>query len=70
MPHAEVTQPVLQDNHYLKHAEVAALLGVTQRTLQNWVRDGRFPQPMRLTRIALRWRREDIDAFLAKGVPV
>jgi transcriptional regulator with XRE-family HTH domain len=32
---------------YLKSAEVAEALGITKRTLKNWLRNGKAPEPKR-----------------------
>lgn len=32
---------------YLRSSDVALILGVTRRTLQLWVREGRVPEPVR-----------------------
>ena len=57
----EQTQNKLGD--LLKIEQVADRYQVEPRTIQNWVRDGRFPQPMRLSRRLLRWRLADLIAF-------
>ena len=48
---------------HLTIEQVADRYQVQPRTIQNWVRDGRFPQPMRLSRRLLRWRLADLIAF-------
>ena len=57
----EQTQNRLGD--LLTIEEVSERYQVTTRTIQNWVRDGRFPQPMRLSRRLLRWRLADLVRF-------
>lgn len=46
--------------------EICKLLCCTQRTLQRWIREERFPPPLRLSPRTLRWRREDIQQYLAR----
>ena len=49
----------------LTRSDVAKALQVTERTVSNWVRNGRFPAPaMVLGR--QRWRAEDITAYVNK----
>jgi predicted DNA-binding transcriptional regulator AlpA len=46
--------------------EVCGLLGIDRRTLRRWTASGYFPPPIRLSRRANRWRRNTVEAFLAK----
>ncbi|MGN1209023.1 MAG: helix-turn-helix transcriptional regulator [Duodenibacillus sp.] len=49
----------------LTRSDVARALQVTERTVSNWVRKGRFPAPaMVLGR--QRWRAEDVTAYVNK----
>ena len=48
---------------------VAELCQVSQRTVLRWVRQGYIPQPLRVGRRLLRFRRDDISAWLARGCP-
>jgi excisionase family DNA binding protein len=47
----------------LTKEDVAALLKVQPRTINEWQRQGRFPAPVRLGRLR-RWRRSDLDQFI------
>jgi excisionase family DNA binding protein len=52
--------------------EVAARLRCSKRTVQRWVKRGRLPQPLRLSRQKRFWRESDIRKFLerrADGFP-
>lgn len=44
-------------------AEVADYLGVHGPTLARWVREGRFPTPLRVLRATPVWALEDVEAF-------
>ncbi|MGH4013153.1 MAG: helix-turn-helix transcriptional regulator [Pseudonocardiaceae bacterium] len=44
--------------------QVAELLGVSLWTLRKWTRDGLGPQPHRLGPRAIRYSREDVNAWL------
>jgi excisionase family DNA binding protein len=45
--------------------EVCALVRVSPHTGRRWLRDGRLPQPLTLSRRRLLWRKSDVDAWLA-----
>jgi predicted DNA-binding transcriptional regulator AlpA len=52
----------------LTSKQVAALLGMTDRSLERWRTAGDGPRFIRLSRRTIRYRRADIDAFLAARV--
>lgn len=43
---------------------VAAAIGVSRRTLERMVNDGRFIAPIRLTAGTIGWDRETLDRYL------
>jgi excisionase family DNA binding protein len=45
--------------------EVAELLGMSESSVRRAWYDGNFPKPIRLGRRGLRWRRDDVESFLA-----
>ncbi|EKE73775.1 helix-turn-helix transcriptional regulator [Oceanibaculum indicum] len=49
---------------YLKTDQVAAILGVSVRTLENWRSTGGGPRFMRVGKRAVRYRPEDVQAFV------
>jgi excisionase family DNA binding protein len=49
---------------WLSLAEVAALLTISKRTLQKWVKAGRFPPPVGKTAKWRRWHRDAIDRLM------
>lgn len=48
---------------YLTDREVACRFGVSRQTIWQWVREGAFPSPLRLTAGCTRWRVSDIEAW-------
>jgi len=46
--------------------EVAAYLGICDRTLRRWWESGVFPEPRRFGVRRLRFRRSDVEAWLAE----
>lgn len=44
------------DDRYLGKPDVALLLGVTTRSIDNWTKDGRLPKPERLPNGRPAWR--------------
>ena len=53
----------------LRRVEVEARLGVSRSWIYCEMRAGRFPEPVRIGRRAVRWRVADLDAWAA-GRPV
>jgi predicted DNA-binding transcriptional regulator AlpA len=47
---------------YLTRAQVAELYHVSQDTITEWVKAGRFPPPVRLSSRTHRWRLADLPA--------
>ena len=45
--------------------EVSRRLGISQRAIWGWAKDGMFPPPLELGRLR-RWRLEDIESWLAE----
>ncbi|WP_417338892.1 helix-turn-helix transcriptional regulator [Halomonas kashgarensis] len=48
---------------YLSVIELANRYGIARCTLWRWVREGRFPAPVRLGRRCTRWREADIASY-------
>jgi predicted DNA-binding transcriptional regulator AlpA len=46
---------------YLTSTEVADLIGVTKRTLFNWLKSGKIPQPLRRPNGYFQWTLEDVQ---------
>jgi len=43
--------------------DMATRYGVSERTVQRWVKDRLIPEPMRIGRRYLRWRMSDLERF-------
>lgn len=55
-------------NELMKRPEVEELLGMGRSSIYRLMREGHFPEPIRVGRSAVRWRRSELEAFLA-GCP-
>jgi predicted DNA-binding transcriptional regulator AlpA len=49
---------------YLTAADIQNRLQISRSTLERWVKEKKFPQPQKIEN-TLRWRRDDVDRFLA-----
>lgn len=47
--------------------EVGRILGLGERTVWDWAKSGRIPEPFRLSRRKVLWRRCDILRFVEGG---
>jgi predicted DNA-binding transcriptional regulator AlpA len=47
--------------HFLTSSEVAALMGVTKRTIFNWLKCGKIPQPQRKPNGYFQWTLADVQ---------
>lgn len=53
---------------YHSAKEVAQALGVSERTVWRWVKQGRFPKPLRISEGVTRWRNTDFEKWdLSQG---
>ena len=48
-------------------AELARMLSVSKQTVVRMTESGRLPEPLRLSAKTIRWRRADIEAWIAGG---
>jgi excisionase family DNA binding protein len=53
----------------LSAKQLADLLGITRKSVWNLLAAGRLPEPIRLSRATVRWRREAIEEFLRQHEP-
>ena len=54
----------LYDSSILKSHEVAAILGVTSRTLRNWLQAKKIPEPRRDPKTRFRlWSQQDVETI-------
>ena len=49
----------------MRRRSVERLTGLSKSTLYRLIKKGEFPQPLRMTRKAVRWRREEINEWLS-----
>ena len=61
--------PVPVPSALIDARELSRLLSVSLPTIWRMRNAGRLPEPIRLTSQCLRWRRCDVDAWLASGCP-
>lgn len=50
-------------NALLRLSDVSTLLGISRSTIYNWISNGRFPSPVKVSERAVRWRVEDLAAW-------
>lgn len=53
-------------NEHLRPAEACQYLGIAISTLWAWVKDGRLPQPMRLSRKCSLFKRKELDEAIIR----
>ena len=49
---------------YIDQKAVCAILNVSRATLERQVAEGRFPKPYKLGKRAVRWRSDEITAYI------
>jgi prophage regulatory protein len=47
-----------------RRAGIAPLVPIAKSTLWDWVKRGKFPQPIKLSNRVTVWRSSDIEAFI------
>lgn len=48
---------------FFTDTEVGNRYGVSRYTIWRWVREGRFPKPVKICSGSTRWHKSDIEAF-------
>jgi predicted DNA-binding transcriptional regulator AlpA len=51
---------------WLTALDLAELLGVTDRCVWSWVKQGKIPRPVKRSRKWTRWHRDTINALMEK----
>jgi len=59
------TDPLPRDAPLMTRSDVAAVLRTTPRQISNMIARGQIPAPVRVAGLGLRWRRAEIDAWIA-----
>ena len=50
--------------HLIPKTQVCAMLGVSRATLERMVAIGLFPKPFQVGKRAVRWRSDEVEAFI------
>lgn len=53
----------------LRRPEVEARTGLSRSTIYQWMKDGQFPQPVKLGARLVAWRESDVSAWLEAREP-
>lgn len=56
----------MSENQLLRRQEVEALVRLSTSSVYRLMRAGQFPEPMRVGQRAVRWRKSEIDQYLAE----
>jgi prophage regulatory protein len=51
-------------NGYLRIAQIIELIPISKPTVWRWVRDGKFPAPIKLSHGVTVWKNQDVQAWL------
>lgn len=52
---------------YFSVADLQRHYGFGNATIWRWVKEGRFPQPVRIGKRWTRWRKADVEAFINRN---
>ena len=55
-----------QEDRLIKITEVAELLDLSTRTIRSWIKQGKFPRPLVLSRNVNRWRLSEVLKLMKK----
>jgi len=47
----------------IRISEVCELVGVSRTTIYRWITEGEFPEPVRLSKYAVRWRIDEVESW-------
>lgn len=47
----------------IRISEVCELVGTSRSTIYRWVSEGTFPEPVRISEKAIRWKVDEIEAW-------
>ena len=61
----DLTKPSLNNlDPLLSIKDLKALLGVGESTIWQWVRDGKFPKPIKLSKTLSRWKQSKVEGWI------
>ena len=49
---------------FIKIAELARLLDISTRTIWRYVAIGRLPEPVRFSKVCVRWKAEEVQQYI------
>ena len=58
------TSAVLPTTGYSRMSQLLPYLPIAKSTVEKWVKEGRFPAPVKLSSTVTCWKNEDIHAWL------
>lgn len=65
MPNSNASTPaILPATGYSRLSQILPFLPIAKSTVEKWVREGRFPAPIKLAPTVTCWKNEDIHAWL------
>jgi predicted DNA-binding transcriptional regulator AlpA len=56
----------LSEADFVTRRDLGRALGVSQRSISNFIRAGRLPEPIRITRRTVRWPAQQLADFFAR----
>ena len=58
------TPAILPMTGYSRLSQILPFLPIAKSTVEDWVKKGKFPAPVKLSKTVTAWRNEDIHAWL------
>ena len=52
----------------LRLKQVVELTNISKATIWRWVKDGTFPQPIKITNRVTVWKSSDVEAYIASVI--
>ena len=57
----------IQNERLLRVKEVSELVGIGKSTVWAWVKEGKFPKPVKLSDRVTVWRESEVQTFISKA---
>lgn len=64
--HTQSNAPAIPSSGFIRESELLKRIPVSHATLWRWVRDGRFPSPVKFSERITVWRLSDVAAWEAQ----